>query len=560
MKNVLFMKSDKGNAMVIMDKEDYEERMENLITNGPYEEIIDGRLIDNNPVNSMQKEVKDLLKDFVTNRGMQKFKANNLTESHPEVSKMYALPKVHKEGKKMRPIISCCNTPSRKLSKWVSDEIAKLEIIREFEVKNSVDFCRKMKDVKISEDEMMVSFDVESLFPSVPLEKTLNVLKNHLGRKNINKNLKEMIMKAAELSMHQNQFQYKNRYYKQKSGLAIGNPLSPTMASLFMMHFENKIKTRSWFPRIYCRYVDDIYAIIKKKEVENVYMKLNEQFPEIKFTVETEIDGKLPFLDLLVKNENGKVKFEIYHKPTSTQQYIPNDSHHCTSHKLAAFNSMIDRMLKIPMDREDYEKELKYVLDCAMINGYEPSSIMNLVRKHKKKIATQTSTSLKAIENDSLKPMVLPFYPEITNRIKRDMKKQGYRVVHENSGKLSDLIVKLKDKVENDNEKAGIYLLECKDCDASYVGQTKRNIGVRFKEHKSDCLKEVNEDKPMPKHMIQNNHEFKDITLLKEVRNKQQLDVYESIFLKKLENRNLTNIQKQGNCISNLIKFSLELA
>jgi hypothetical protein len=44
--------------------------------------------------------------------------------------------------------------------------------------------------------------------------------------------------------------------------------------------------------------------------------------------MEKEIDGALPFLDLKLIRNTDKIKFEIYRKPTSTQQYIPIDSHH----------------------------------------------------------------------------------------------------------------------------------------------------------------------------------------------------------------------------------------
>lgn len=60
-KNVYFMKPDKGNGVVIIDRIDYEKRMEKLINDGAYEEILDGRLINNNPINVMQNKTKKSL-------------------------------------------------------------------------------------------------------------------------------------------------------------------------------------------------------------------------------------------------------------------------------------------------------------------------------------------------------------------------------------------------------------------------------------------------------------------------------------------------------------------
>jgi retron-type reverse transcriptase len=115
-----------------------------------------------------------------------------------------------------------------------------------------------------NEDEILVSFDVESLFPSVPLEPTLNTIKHHVSRQNIPKSKKEFLIKAVELCMETNQFQFRGKFFKQKSGLPIGSSLSPQLASFFMLHFENRIKRNSWFPRFYVLYVDDILAVVTK--------------------------------------------------------------------------------------------------------------------------------------------------------------------------------------------------------------------------------------------------------------------------------------------------------
>lgn len=60
-RNVYYMKPDKGNG-VVMDKTDYDERMENLLLEGPYVQYTNGRMINDNPINKLQTEVKNLFK------------------------------------------------------------------------------------------------------------------------------------------------------------------------------------------------------------------------------------------------------------------------------------------------------------------------------------------------------------------------------------------------------------------------------------------------------------------------------------------------------------------
>ena len=55
-------------------------------------------------------------------------------------------------------------------------------------------------------------------------------------------------------------------------------------------------------------------------------------------------------------------------------------------------------------------------------------------------------------------------------------------IVHPSGNKLQQLLGNPKDKIEL-NERSGIYEISCKDCNLKYVGQSKRSIIIRFKEH-----------------------------------------------------------------------------
>ncbi len=95
-----------------------------------------------------------------------------------------------------------------------------------------------------------------------------------------------------------------------------------------MGDMERTMGGESWFPRIWLRYVDDIFAIVKRGDTEKILEKLNGMSEKIKFTCEEEKNGQLPFLDLLLEREDGEVVFDIYRKPTDARLCIPNHSHH----------------------------------------------------------------------------------------------------------------------------------------------------------------------------------------------------------------------------------------
>ena len=70
------------------------------------------------------------------------------------------------------------------------------------------------------------------------------------------------------------------------------------------------------------RYVDDIFAIIPNRLIQDALKLLNIQDNSLKFTLETEIDDQLPFLNLKIKRNPDRLTFGIYRKPTHTENYI----------------------------------------------------------------------------------------------------------------------------------------------------------------------------------------------------------------------------------------------
>ncbi|KAJ8932560.1 hypothetical protein NQ318_011202 [Aromia moschata] len=155
---------------------------------------------------------------------------------------------------------------------------------------------------------------------------------------------------TASLPLHEPKcLQYNGEYFQQHEGTAMGNSLSPFIANPFMSKFETEVKDKfEYFPRVWFRYVDDIFAVLNTKAIslDNFVAKLNNRFPTIKFTYEVEHNEQLPFLDVLViRNSENKLDFDVYRKETATLRYIPNDSHHPFQHKMASFNFLIHRLI-----------------------------------------------------------------------------------------------------------------------------------------------------------------------------------------------------------------------
>ncbi|XP_062704209.1 uncharacterized protein LOC134286591 [Aedes albopictus] len=328
-----------------------------MIGSGPYEEVKFKNGKPKDPLNKMIEEVNHARQKVAHLMGEERLD-RKLHVPNPAVASLYCLPKIHKNPIGMRPIFSNIRTPTQKMAAWLVNEMKKYPVKHGKSVKNSVDLVKQLEGFKLGRGEILVSFDVTALFPSVPVNEALQSLRRHLERSRAPPNHIEAYLSVAQVCMNQNFFTFRDRVYRQTFGLSMGSKLSPLLADLFMSDFENEAQKKKLFPRIWWRYVDDIFAPVKERYLDQTLSMLNSQHSTINFTVEKEVDGRLPFLDLLIsRNEDNTLKFGIYRKPTSTDRYITSDSNHFGAQKQAAFHSMAHRLFNVPMAKEEFEEE-----------------------------------------------------------------------------------------------------------------------------------------------------------------------------------------------------------
>ena len=94
----------------------------------------------------------------------------------------------------------------------------------------------------------------------------------------------------------------------------MGSPVSPLVVNIYMEMFEELSLRMATHPsQIWRRHVNDTFCMITKMEVKVFLSHLNSLHPTITFTVEQEVDGKLPFLDTLLHHKsNGSLNINIY--------------------------------------------------------------------------------------------------------------------------------------------------------------------------------------------------------------------------------------------------------
>ncbi|MCV6629075.1 MAG: hypothetical protein OIF50_04360 [Flavobacteriaceae bacterium] len=92
--------------------------------------------------------------------------------------------------------------------------------------------------------------------------------------------------------------------YEQVDGVAMGSPLGPLMANVFMCHLEDKLTRDGVMPTLYRRYVDDTLAKMPSTEAAADFLTtLNSLHPNLSFTMEVPVYNKIPFIGMeIIKN------------------------------------------------------------------------------------------------------------------------------------------------------------------------------------------------------------------------------------------------------------------
>ena len=174
-----------------------------------------------------------------------------------------------------------------------------------------------------------------------------------------------------------------------------------------------------------------------------------------------------------------------------------------------------------------------YIKDVAKKNGYSEIFVDRIVKKHSNKVTrSNLSTHFSQIQTNEKKKVAFNFIPAVTNKLKQKLREYDMQMVFKSQYKLSALLGSNKDKTPA-LQKSGVYRIKCSVCDAAYIGQTKRNIEKRYKEH-CRCVKF---NRPhlsaVAAHILENEHSINidNISLVKQVNDERQLDAWESFYI-----------------------------
>ena len=248
----------------------------------------------------------------------------------------------------LRPIVSLPGSPTYELAKYLSLILHLLVETSPHTVDNTNAFLAKIKDLKLKPNEIRISFDVVSLFTSIPLNTakriTNELLTNNDSWKSRTNLDKDDILDLLNLCLS-TEFTFQNSFYRQISGTHMGFPLASFLAEEVMQHLEKKSVMKNDKMKSWNRYVDNVLATVKKDNTDDTLDEINQTIENIKFNKEEKQNNQLAFLGvLLTKTNDGTINTQVYRKKTYTDQMLKFNSNHITQHKISCIRTSFNRI------------------------------------------------------------------------------------------------------------------------------------------------------------------------------------------------------------------------
>ena len=193
--------------------------------------------------------------------------------------------------------------------------------------------------------------------------------------------------------------------------------------------------------------------------------------------------------------------------------YLNFDSWHPVCHKRGTILSLIDRAFLLTNPKY-HQKNIEFVVNTLLNNDYPLNYIFKIINDRLKILMTkkqnlQLSTCNDAPTNrDDILYFNIPYFLNISDKFKHIMKNTNITMSYTGMAKLNRFIKVQKDKLTTNQLSNVIYKIPCADCDASYVGQTRRLLSTRLKEHRSHISRNTSQKSVITNHRLMG-HEFK---------------------------------------------------
>nr|VZI51679.1 unnamed protein product [Spirometra erinaceieuropaei] len=381
------------------------------------------------------------------------------------LARFYGLPKVHKEGAPLRPIVSLKGTPTSGLARWLFRRLKFLTADSDTTVCSSMQFLEKLKgDLAIETVQLLLRNKYDKTENRLAHAQDFELLKFCL----------------------RTYFTFDRTIYEQVKGTPMGSPISGFTAEAVLQRLESLV-FQHHRPKFWAQFVVDTFVVIVRDQVLTFKQRLNSVFPDIQFTMVEEENNQLAFLD-------GGLKTKVFRKATNTTHILNFNNNHPISHKRSCVRTLFRRVETHCSEPEDKVAESQYLRRVFRENRYPRNFVNQCLRKRD--------------ERQNRADPKFPYIKNVSETVSRLLAPLGIGVAHRPEATIRRQVMRPKNPLPRQETSGDVYGIWCSCGQSNYVGETGRLHRTRIAEHVA-AVRRNDANSQVAAHSARSGHTFK---------------------------------------------------
>ena len=248
---------------------------------------------------------------------------------------------------------------------------------------------------------------VNFLFTNIPFKECIDLTVSYIIEGNTKLKLsKADLTRLFTIATAETRFVFNRKVYDQIDGVAMGSPIAPVLANLFLGHYEKLWLNMYKCPSVhfYRRYVEDTFCLFNNEDEALLFFEfLNSQLDSIKFTMEKEANNTLAFLDVFINNKDPtNLITSVDRKKISTGLLINSSSFTSISYKLGLIRTLFDRVYKISNTLFSFNEEVRKLSYIFKKNQFPEGLINKVLNRYHNKVNKSTALPVDSRSPDGL--------------------------------------------------------------------------------------------------------------------------------------------------------------
>ena len=379
---------------MVMDRNDYQQECERNLGDKSFYS-----LLDEDPNKAYAEEVNAQATRLVDDNMISEEEFRFITKDgeDPRTPIFYGLPKIHKVFKSfppLRPIVSHVGSCTHRLSEFLDSFLKFQARLSPSFIRDTKHFLQKIESLKekgLPSNSILVTMDVSSLYTNIDHEEGANACYEKLEERRRKPIPSEILKSLILLVLKSNAFRFGTAIYHQVMGTAMGTPMAPNYANIFMTKFETELiesyhQSTGVKPLIWFRYIDDIFFIwCDGPEKLSEFLDHAQNFSDsrrmkskIKFEVNQSTEA-VNFLDVMVRLNGTTLETTLYSKPTDAHMYLNTSSNH-PKHVIKNIpKGQFIRIRRICSNLDEYKRNSTILSEFLVKRGYNRKSLESAI-------------------------------------------------------------------------------------------------------------------------------------------------------------------------------------